>query len=76
MGRGIYLGVEGAGTNMLDTGELIVYKIIGWEITIMEIKGGGALEHPEHPPGYAPEVMFSYNSVNRYYSECMNDIIS
>ena len=27
----------------------------------MEIKG--VLEHPEHPPGYALEVMFSYNSV-------------
>ena len=49
---------------MLDTGELIVYEIIGWEITIMEIKGGGVLEHSEHPPGYASEVMFSYNSVN------------
>ena len=40
MGRGIYLGVEGAGTNMSDTGGLIVYKIIGWKITTMEIKGG------------------------------------
>ena len=37
---GIYLGVEGAGTNMPDTGGLIVYKIIGWKITTMEIKGG------------------------------------
>ena len=61
MGRGIYLGVEGAGTNMSDTGGLIVYKIIGWKITTIEIKG--VLEHPEHPPGYAPEVMFSYNYV-------------
>ena len=51
MGRGIYLGVEGAGTNMSDTGGLIVYKIIGWKITTMKIKG--VLEHPEHPPGYA-----------------------
>ena len=41
MGRGIYLGVEGAGTNMSDAGGLIVYKIIGWKITTMEIKGGG-----------------------------------
>ena len=40
MGSSIYLGVEGAGTNMLDTGGLIVYKIIGWEITTMEIEGG------------------------------------
>ena len=47
---------------MSDTGGLIVYKIIGWKITNMEIRGG-VLEHPEHPSGYAPEVMFSYNSV-------------
>ena len=40
MGRGIHLGVEGAGTTMSDTGGLIVYKIIGWKITTMEIKGG------------------------------------
>ena len=53
MGRGIYLGVEGAGTNMSDTGGLIVYTIISWKITTLEIKG--VLEHPEHlpPPGYA-----------------------
>ena len=38
---------------MSDTGGLIVYKIIGWKITTMEIKG--VLEHPEDPPGYAPE---------------------
>ena len=36
------------------TGGLIVYKIIGWKITTMKIKGGGVLEHPEHPPEYAP----------------------
>ena len=41
MGRGIYLGVEEAGANMSDTGGLIVYKIIGWKITTMEIEGGG-----------------------------------
>ena len=40
MGRGIYLGVEGAETNMSETGGLILYKIIGWKITTMEIKGG------------------------------------
>ena len=40
MGRGIHLGVEGVGTNMSDTGGLIVYTIIGWKITTMEIKGG------------------------------------
>ena len=40
MGRGIYLGVKGAGTNMSDTGGLIVYKIISWKITTLEIKGG------------------------------------
>ena len=45
MGRGIYLGVDWAGTNMSDAGGLIVYKI-----TPTEIKGG-VLEHPEHPPG-------------------------
>ena len=28
-GRGMYLGVEGAGTNMSDTRGLNVYKIIG-----------------------------------------------
>ena len=39
---------------MSDTGELIVYKIICWKIISMEIKGGGVLEHPEHPHGYAP----------------------
>ena len=61
MRRGIYSGVEGAGTNMSDTGELIVYTIIGWKITTMEIRG--VLEHPEHPSGYAPEVMFLYNYV-------------
>ena len=38
---------------MSDTGGLIVYKIIGWKITTMEINGG-VLEHPEHPRGYAP----------------------
>ena len=38
---------------MSDTGELTVYKIIGWKITTMETKG--VLQHPEHPPGYAPE---------------------
>ena len=37
---------------MSDTGGLIVYKIIGWKITTKEI--WGVLEHPEHPPGYAP----------------------
>ena len=57
MGRGIYLGVEGAGNKMSDTGGLIVYKIIGWKITTM------VLEHTEHPPRYALEVMFSYNYV-------------
>ena len=40
IGRGIYLGVEGAGNNMSDTGELILYKIICWKIISMEIKGG------------------------------------
>ena len=40
MGRGIYVGVEEAGTNMSDTGGLIVYKIIGRKITSMDIKGG------------------------------------
>ena len=39
MGRGIYLGVEGAGTNMSENGGLIVYTI-GWKITTLEIKGG------------------------------------
>ena len=39
---------------MADTGGLIVYKINGWKITTMENKG--ALEHLEHPPGYAPDV--------------------
>ena len=38
---------------MSDTGGLIVFKIIGWKIITMEIRG--VLEHPEHPPGYAPE---------------------
>ena len=38
---------------MSDTGGLIVYRIIGWKMTTMEIRG--VLEHPEHPPGYAPE---------------------
>ena len=37
---------------MSDTDGLIVYKIIGWEITTMEI-----IEHPEHPPGYAPDTV-------------------
>ena len=40
MGRGIYLGVEGAGTNMSENGGLIVCTIIGWKITTLEIKGG------------------------------------
>ena len=53
MGRGIYLGVEGAGTNMSENGGLIVCTIIGWKITTLEIKRG-VLEHPEHPPAYAP----------------------
>ena len=44
MGRGIYLGVEGAGTNMSENGRLIVCTIIGWKITTLEIT----------PPGYAP----------------------
>ena len=43
MGRGIYLGVEGAGNKMSDNGGLIVYKIICWKITTM------VLEHTEHP---------------------------
>ena len=48
MERGIYLGVEGAGTNISENGGLIVCTIIGWKITTLEIKG--VLEHPEHPP--------------------------
>ena len=52
MGRGIYLGVEGAGTNMSDTGGLIVYKIIGWKITTLEIKGGARAPWP--PPWIRP----------------------
>ena len=52
MGRGIYLGVEGAGTNMSENGGLIVCTIIGSKITTLEIRG--VLEHNEHPPGYAP----------------------
>ena len=48
MGRGIYLGVEGVGTNMSNTGGLIVYKIIGWKITTKEIKGGALA--PWAPP--------------------------
>ena len=40
MGRGIYSGVEGAETNMLENGGLIVWVIIGWKITTLEIKGG------------------------------------
>ena len=40
MGRGIYSGVEGAGTNMSENGRLIVCTIIGWKITTLEIKGG------------------------------------
>ena len=35
---------------MSATGGLIVYKINGWKITTMEIRGV-----LEHPPGYAPE---------------------
>ena len=31
---------------MSDTGELIVYKIICWKITSMEIKGGGGDRAP------------------------------
>ena len=42
------------GVYMSDTGGLIVYKINGWKITTMKIRG--VLEHPEHPPGYAPDV--------------------
>ena len=38
--KGYIFRCGGAGTNMSDTGGLIVYKIIGWEITTMEIKGG------------------------------------
>ena len=30
---------------MSDTGGLIVYKIIGWKITTMEIKGGARAYH-------------------------------
>ena len=40
---------------MSDTSGLIVYKINGWKITTMEIRGGGVLEYPEHPPGHVPE---------------------
>ena len=40
MGRGIYLGVEGAETNMSENGGLIVWIIIGWKITTLEIEGG------------------------------------
>ena len=49
MGRGIYSGVEGAGTNMSENGGLIVCTIIGWKITTLKIRG--VLE-PEYPPGY------------------------
>ena len=35
---------------MSDTGRLVVYKIIGWTITTVEIKGGARA-----PTGYAPE---------------------
>ena len=40
MGRGIYLRVEGAETNMSENGGLIVCTNIGWKITTLEIKGG------------------------------------
>ena len=40
MGKGIYLGVERAGTNMSENGGLIVCTIIGWKITTLEMKGG------------------------------------
>ena len=52
MGRGIYLGVEGAGTNMSENGRLIVCTIIGWKIITLEIKGDARA--PSAPPGYAP----------------------
>ena len=37
---------------MSDTGGLIVYKIIGWKITTMEIKGGARA--PGIPPWIRP----------------------
>ena len=57
IGRGIYLGVEGAGTNMSENGRLIACTIIGWKITTLEIRG--VLEHPEHPPGYRPNIQLA-----------------
>ena len=50
MGRGIYLGVEGAGTNMSENC-WNCWKIVG-KLPLWKLRG--VLEHPEHRPGYAP----------------------
>ena len=48
-----YIGVEEPGTNMSDTGWIILQEIIELE---NHHSGNyeGVLEHPEHPPGYTP----------------------
>ena len=61
----IFLYMEGAGTSMSDTGGLIVYKIIGWKITTMEIKGGAWA--PWAPPWIRPWV----EGIKIYIKKCL-----
>ena len=42
LGRGIHSGVKGAGTNMSDTGGLIVYDIIVRKLPLWKLRGEGA----------------------------------